>query len=323
MTNQLVPTNQQIALPLDARTREYVKHAKSANTQRAYRAAFNDFTFFCRSRGQPSLSATPQLVMDYLVALADGGQKPSTLQVKLAAISFAHHAAHTVDPTQDENVKILMQGIRRKLGTAAVQKNPVTRDVLAQLVGAQPDDLRGRRNKAMFLLAFAGAFRRSELCALDVADVQINTKEMIVRIRRSKTDQEGRSLKKRIPRLKTNPTLCPVQSVQAWLRSAELTRGPLFRAIDRWGHVRNNRMSDRDLALFVKQAAGAAGLDAALFAGHSFRAGFVTQAASDGVAEWEIQRVTTHKSADVLRRYIRDEGIGQAHAIRTAMGEEG
>lgn len=321
VTKLFLPESAQLALPLDARTREYVQHAKSANTTRAYRSAFLDFSQFCRGRGVPALPATPQIVMDYLITLADTGRKAATLQVRLAAISFAHHAAHAPDPTQDDAVKILMQGIRRKIGTAPAQKNPVTRDVLQQLVDAETNDLRGIRNKAMFLLAFAGAFRRSELIALDVADIQIGTREMIVRVRRSKTDQEGRSLKKRIPLLNANPALCPVRAVQTWMRAADILRGPLFRAIDRWGHVRKTRMSDRDLALFVKSAARRAGLDSTVFAGHSFRAGFVTQAASDNVPEWEIQRVTTHKSGDVLRRYIRDEGIGQSHAIGIALGE--
>lgn len=321
MANLLPPADRLPSPRLDDRARAYVQESKAKNTTRAYRSAFTDFTEYCRSRGLRMLPAEPQTVLDYVVWLADGAQKVSTIQVKLSAIGFAHRANELNDPTQHPSVQIVMQGIRRKHGTAPTQKQPITRALLEQLVRALPGDLRGQRNKAMFLLAYAGAFRRSELCALDVSDVQISADEMTVRVKRSKTDPEGRSLKKRIPRLQDRRQLCPVRAVEEWLHAAELRRGPLFRAIDRWGHVRKERMSDRDLALFVKQAARRAGLDAARLAGHSFRAGFVTQAASDGVPEWEIQRVTTHKSSDVLRRYIRDEGLGQGRAIRRALGD--
>ncbi len=310
------------SVPLTDRARDYIQASRAHNTMRAYKAALIDFRVFCDARAAEPLPASVQTVVDYLTFLADGGQGVSTIQVKLSAIAFAHRAAGLQDPTQAEHVRVLMQGIRRRLGTAPDQKTPVQREELVAMITSLPTDLRGVRNRAILLLGFAGAFRRSELVALRVEDVRFLAREMIVTVTRSKTDQEGQGVKKHIPIL-DDPTLCPVRALKAWLQQSGVESGPLFRAIDRWGHVRRSQMSDRDIALFVKQATARVGLESREFAGHSLRAGFVTQAAKDGTPEWQIQEVTGHKSVPVLRRYIRDAGLGQTEAIRRAFGEMG
>jgi integrase len=114
--------------------------------------------------------------------------------------------------------------------------------------------------------------------------------------------------------------VCPVRALKAWLDAAQIQSGAVFRAIDRWGYVRQARLTDRAIALIVKRAAVAAGLDPRQFAGHSLRAGFVTQAAADNTPEWAIAEVTGHKSREVLQKYIRDAGRGQLDAIRRALG---
>ena len=170
------------------------------------------------------------------------------------------------------------------------------------------------------LLGWAGAFRRSELTNLDAEDIRFTSREMVVTLRFSKTDQEGRGTKKRIPML-DDETLCPVRALKAWMNAASIKRGPLFRPVDRWGHVRRGRMTNQSVALVVKHVAKVAGLDPRQFAGHSLRSGFATQAATDLVPEWSIAEMTGHKSREVLGRYIRDAGLGQMSAIRRAFGE--
>ncbi len=316
----IVAASNALAPQMSERAREYARASKSPNTQKAYGTAWAEFEAFCQTHGQVALPALPETIVDYLTHLADASQRVSTIQVKLAAIVFAHRALDGKNPGRSEPVRILMQGIRRKLGRPPQQKAPLLRDDLAHLVNMLPDSLAGKRDKAILLLGFAGAFRRSELVTLNVEDVRFSSREMVITLQRSKTDQEGAGSKKRIPKLQ-DPTLCPVRALQDWLNLGDIHSGALFRPVDRWGHARSNRLTSRIVAIIIKQSAERAGLDPRQFAGHSLRAGFVTQAANDQTPEWAIAEVTGHRSRAVLQRYIRDAGVGQVRAIRKAFGE--
>jgi site-specific recombinase XerD len=300
-------------------TTEYIRASKAQNTQRAYQAALREFEVFCREHRVPYLPAEQQVVIAYLEWLAQRN-RPSTIQVKLSALSLAHRMKGLPDPTQSELVKTVVAGIRRKLGTAPSRKAPITFAELSRMVRASPKTLRGKRDKALLLLGFAGAFRRSELAGLDVADLRFGSHKMTVTLRHSKTDQEGQGMKKVIPRLQ-DESLCPVRAVKDWLDAARITSGPVFRPVDKWHVIHSRRLTDRAMATIIKDAAKQAGLDERQFSGHSLRAGFVTEAAMNGTSEWKIQEVTGHKSPAVLRGYIRDMGVGQVDAIRRAFGE--
>jgi integrase len=162
--------------------------------------------------------------------------------------------------------------------------------------------------RALLALGFAGAFRRSELVALDVADLEFSRAGLIVTLRRSKTDQEGRSRRLGIPYGSSEPT-CPVRSLQVWLESASILDGPVFRSLDRFHRVQPRRLSDKAVALVVKRRAKAVGLDPARYAGHSLRAGLATSAAAAGASERAIMSQTGHRSADMVRRYIREASL--------------
>ena len=310
-----------LATPLSDRARAYVHASKARNTQRAYQTAWRGFEQYCAARNVPALPTSPTTIVEYLTTLAEHGQKVSTIQVKLAAITFAHRARNADhNPAQSETVRILMQGIRRKLGCAPIKKSPIARDELARMLATLGDSLQAKRDKAILLVGYAGAFRRSELAGLNVEDVRFTTKDALITLRRSKTDQEGEGTTKRIPML-TNANLCPVRALRDWLDAAQIKSCALFRAIDRWGNARGGRLDYKSIALIIKRAATAAGLEARQFSGHSLRAGFATQAATDNAPEWEIAEVTGHKSPAVLRGYIRNAGLGQMRAIRRAFGE--
>lgn len=268
-----------LTTPLSERAREYVHASKARNTQRAYQAAWREFQRYCELRHVASLPASPTTIVEYLTALAEQGQKVSTIQVKLAAITFAHRAHPDRNPAQTEPVRILMQGIRRTLGCAPVKKSPITRDELTRMLATLGDSLQAKRDKAMLLVGFAGAFRRSELAGLNVDDVRFGARDMLITLRRSKTDQDGEGITKRVPMLR-DATVCPVRALRDWLNTAQIKSGALFRAIDRWGHPRQGRLDDKTIAFVVKRAATSAGLEARQFAGHSLRAGFATQAAT-------------------------------------------
>ena len=201
-----------------------------------------------------------------------------------------------------------MQGVRRTLGVAPKKKDALVRDQLLEVVAAIPNDLRGLRDRAMLLIGWAGALRRSEIGALDVNDVTFAPESSIVNLRRSKTDQIGSGARIPIPRAST-PEVCPVRALTAWLAAAQFADGPLFRAIDRHGHV-GGRLSGRAIASIVQARAPGTNVS-----GHSLRSGFATSAARGGHTEAAIMRHGRWKSVVVARGYIRegalwDESVG-------------
>jgi integrase len=165
----------------------------------------------------------------------------------------------------------------------------------------------GTRDRALLLVGFAGAFRPSELVALDMADLQFTGDGLVITLRRSKVDQEGEGRKLGIP-YGTNPDTCPVRSLKAWLEAGGIESGPVFCSITRHGKI-GARLSSYAVALVVEQYAGALGLDAATYAGHSLRAGLATSAAIAGASERAIMNQTGHRSAAMVRRYIRDGNL--------------
>jgi site-specific recombinase XerD len=284
---------------------------KSGATQRAYRSDFRIFKAYCDARGLMALPAAVDTVMAFLSAEALGGAKASTLGRRVAAIRYAHKAAGHEPPTNRETVKAVMRGIRRTIGTAKVQKAPATADLLRQMLDVCPDTLRGKRDRALLALGFAGAFRRSELVALTVADLAEVVDGLRVTIRHSKTDQEGQGQEIAIPR---GSRLRPVEAVQAWLAAAGITEGPIFRAINRGGRVGAASLGDDGVADLVKAYAQRVGLDAGTFSGHSLRAGFLTSGAEAGANVFKLMEVSRHRSVDTLRGYVRRADLFKDHA---------
>jgi integrase len=191
------------------------------------------------------------------------------------------------------------------MGVAQTGKAALLTDALRSLMRIIPDSLLGKRDAALLLLGFSGAFRRSELVALNVADIESCEDGVKVTLRRSKTDQEGQGRVVGIPH-GSNPQLCPVRALQRWLDAAGISEGPLFRSVDRHGNVGVSALTDQVVATVAKRYCAGAGLDPTLFAGHSLRAGMATQSAINGASERSIQKQTGHKSLAMLRRYIRD-----------------
>jgi site-specific recombinase XerD len=295
-----------------AQAKGYAEQAKAANTRRAYQSDWRDFSAWCEARCLEALPASSTTVALYLSDLADRC-KVSTLQRRLATISQAHQAAHFESPTKAAEVRAVLQGIRRAKGTAQRQKQPAVTQIIRAMVAQLPDGSLGVRDRALLLLGFAGAFRRAELVALDVADVSFTADGLIVRLQRSKTDQEGQGATKGIPYGST-PATCPVRALRAWLDAGGVTCGPIFRPITRHSHIQTTRLSAYAVALVVKRAAATAGLDPAAFSGHSLRAGLATAAAAAGVSERAIMNQTGHRSVTVARRYIREGSLFRENA---------
>jgi len=297
-----------------ARAREFIHAAKAPATLRAYRADWGDFESWCWAHGLTCLPAVPETVALYLAERAIV-LKPATLTRRLAAIAKAHAATGHESPAslRHATVSEVLKGIRRTKGTAQTRKAPLLVNQLRTAVAGGREDLLGMRDRALLLVGFAGAFRRSELVALDVADVAFTDDGLVIMIRRSKTDQHGEGRKIGIP-FGSKALTCPVRVLRAWLDAAGIIGGSLFRAVNRHGKSGTKQLSDRAVAIVVKRAAGVAGLDPEVFAGHSLRSGLATSAATAGASERSIMDQTGHRSVQMVRRYIRDGSLFRDNA---------
>jgi integrase len=311
-TALVATTNQGAIAPWSEQAEDYARQAKAPSTIRAYRAGWSDFTAWCSAQGRAALPAGAPTVAAYLADRAET-LKPASLGLYAVAISRAHQAAGHASPTKDAAVRAVMQGIRRAKGTAQAAKAPaITQDVRA-MCDALPPGLLGVRDRALLLLGFAGAFRRSELVALDRQDLTITGEGVTIFLRRSKTDQEAQGRKVGIP-YGSNPTTCPVRALLAWLEASGILVGAVFRGLNRHGQILPGRLSDRAVARVVQRQAEAAGMDAARYGGHSLRAGLATSAAAAGVSERAIMNQTGHKSVTMVRKYIREGSLFRENA---------
>jgi site-specific recombinase XerD len=289
------------------RAREFARQSKAENTLRGYRADWRDFCAWCERNSQRHLPTSPETVAAYIAECASH-LKVGSIQRRLNAIAEAHKATGLDSPTSLGMVRNTLKGIKRTLGTAAVQKAPALTADIRAMVEATDAGMIGKRDRAMILLGFAGAFRRAEIVGLDVADLAFGRDGLTVLLRRSKTDQEGQGRRVGIP-YASNPETCPVRTVQAWLETAGIIEGPLFRSINRHGRMRASGLSAIDVARVVKKLVERAGLDPSKYAGHSLRAGHATSAAASGASERSIMNQTGHRSVQMVRRYIREGSL--------------
>lgn len=279
------------------RVAAYVRDSLAANSRRAYRS---DLQAYISWGGV--VPSTPEMIAAYLAAHAKR-LTVATLQRRLASISKAHKAFQLPNPVPSELVRATMRGIRRANVIPRREAMPLLKeDLLATLdaMGASAKDLRDR---ALLLMGFAAGFRRSELVGLDISDISTVRQGLVIRLRRSKTDQVGAGRQIGIPFGRSRH--CPVKALESWLATSGISEGPLFRPINRHGHVANHRLSGEAVSQIVKHRVASANVDPAGFSGHSLRAGFATSAAMAGVSYWKIRAQTGHASDAMLSRYVR------------------
>jgi site-specific recombinase XerD len=290
---------------------DLARQEKAQATRRAYGSDFQIFRTWCAGRGVSALPATAESVAAFLACEVDRGIKPSTIGRRVASVRYAHKLANLLPvPTDSEVVKAVVRGIRRQLGTAPRKKTPAVAEMIISMALGTGDGAKGIRDRALLLLGFAGAFRRSELVALDCEDIEESETGLKVTIRRSKTDQEGEGATIAIVR---GAICCPVAAVRAWRDAAGISTGALFCSIKKGGKI-GTRLSAQSVADIVKAHAENVGLDPALFAGHSLRSGFLTSAAKRGASIFKMMDQSRHRSVETLRGYVRDAEIFKEHA---------
>lgn len=280
----------------------YSAAAQSNATTRAYDADIHHF----KQHGG-AIPASAAMVAEYLASFA-GILAVATLQHRLIAIHRAHADQGLESPMKDHLVKRTMQGIRRTLGTKQRRVTALVKDDLLEMMVHidQQAPMKAARDKALLLIGFAGAFRRSELVALRYEDMTQYDNGLELLLRRSKTDQEGVGRTVFIPYARGSR--CPVKALKNWLELAAIEAGPLFRPINRHDQIVGCKaLTPQAVALIVKASVRLmSGEEAAkMVAGHSLRAGYCTEAAIVGLQPYQIKEQTGHRSDVTLARYIR------------------
>jgi site-specific recombinase XerD len=312
MHTDLVPTRAQSALDFVAAVASaagFIRASQAAATRRAYASDWRDFRTWCERFGvdefqevkAASLPAAPKTVAAYLGSLAQSGRKASTIHRRCAAIAFVHRSAGHASPIAHPGVKATLAGIARQIGTPPAKKAALTTDLVARAVRKIPEDLAGLRDRAILLLGFAAALRRSELVALEVTDVARHAKGIVLTLRRSKTDQAGAGATKAIP---FGRRLHAVAALDRWLAVSQICNGPLFRGV-RGVAIMATPLTAGQVARIIKKRCAAIGLDPEDFAGHSLRSGFLTSASDHGAALTDMAKHAGHAKLDTTLGYVQ------------------
>lgn len=284
---------------------QYITAAIADNTRLAYQQDVRDFL---KWGGVVPCSA--EVLAAYIATRAET-LSAHTLARRVVGIGRAHVSQGYADPARNDLVRTVLRGVRRVKGSAQRQVDPLLKsDVLSMML--KLNGIKGHRDRALILLGFAAALRRSELAALAVADIEFVREGLVVYLRRSKTDQIGEGRKIGVPWGRTGA--CPVQALEKWMEVSRIKSGPIFRRVNRGGAVGTTQLSAQSIALILKGYATGVGLDPANISGHSLRSGLVTSAIQAGVAVHKVQQQTGHRSVEMLARYIRDAGIFEGNA---------
>jgi integrase len=275
----------------------------------------DQFRTWCATQHPPlqALPAHPVTVALYLTALAEV-RMPATIRRRMNSISVVHQLAGHASPTGDAAVQAVWKGIRRTHGTAPAKKKAARTKVISALVAPLGTSLGDVRDRALILIGFAGALRRSELVALNVEDISEDDHGLVVTIRRSKGDQEAHGEQRGLP-YGSRPATCPVRAWRAWITASGITDDAAFRTVDRHGRLGTNPLRDRSIARMIKRRAQHANI-AGDFAGHSLRAGFATEAYAQGTPELAIMRHGRWRSASVMRGYVEEGGVWNDNAAQ-------
>lgn len=307
-------------------TQNYIlQSAMAENTRIAYEKGWQRFSEFCATKGYDPLPATPQSVSEFLIEQATqpvgaNGKYLAMGSVILyrSAINRRHTDFKLVSPTRAPEVINVIRGLKRIRGTACRQVKALREYDIEAMIAACPITPIGVRDAAIMAIGFAGALRRSELCNLQVEDLEIiepltdlESTRMFIYIRKSKTDQDGTGQKIAILE---GVRIKPIQRLKNWLNVSGIVSGHVFQSMKRGGGLRGNKLHHSDIPRIVKHYAALIGLDTSEIAGHSLRAGFVTSAAAHQARLDKIMEITRHRNPATVMKYIRDADAFTNHA---------
>ena len=281
----------------------YLKAATSDNTRKAYRSAIRQF-----EKWGGRLPTDRDTVVRYLLARAES-LNSRTLDLHLTAIGQWHHYQGVVDPVKDPLVRKTMEGIRRTHGQPKRKAKALRLEHIAQMVNHLrhlPDSKKKHRDMAMLLTGFFGAFRRSELVAVQVNDLVWEPEGLIIRLPRSKTDQQATGLARALP-FAGNPVCCPARAIKQWMDTADIATGPVFRPVNRWDQVQTKQLNPGAINDLLKTLGRACQFDfVPELSSHSFRRGLSTSAGREKVDFELIKKQGGWKSDATVWEYIEE-----------------
>jgi len=306
----------------------YLAAAQRPNTQRSYASAIRHFEV----EAGCFLPATADGVAHYLARYA-ADLSINTLKQRVAALARWHADHGFPDPTRAPIVKQALKGIAALHPAAEKQAVPLQIKQLAMISGfleeavltARTNDdraseLRHRRDHALVLLGFWRGFRGDELIRLEVQHVRVvERKGMTLFLPRSKGDREnvGRTFK--VPALSR---LCPVTAVSKWIDTADLTEGPLFRRVDRWGGIGKEELHPNSIVPLLRRVFADSGIASAeQYSGHSLRRGFAGWANDNG---WDVKALMEYvgwKDVQSAVRYIDGGDPFNQHRINARLSK--
>lgn len=313
---------------LSATAHSYARHALAPATRRAYAQGWRAFEAWCGELGAVAYPASGDTIANYAAALASSGRSIRTINKAIAAITYVHRMGN--QPLDRAMLSLVMRGVSLTHGVAPKRKRPLESVLLSKILTNAPPTLKATRDRALLLIGFAFALRRSELINLDYMRLDGGTgiiwtdeKGCYLELKRSKTDQTGVGICKAITR-GMNP--CPCAALEAWLAAAEIREGPAFRGVGRGDSIKTTRLSDRSVARIIKNAVRKAAIAEGLtleeavamtrgFSGHSLRAGYVTSAIRSGLHTASITRHSGWKDSRMLSTYHRPEDLASVSGL--------
>ncbi|KUG09123.1 tyrosine-type recombinase/integrase [Solirubrum puertoriconensis] len=291
-------------------TAKYVEAglAGAANTAKAYAGDLKRFGAWCAEHGLGPLPASVDTLAGFVTYLAESGKKYATIERHCAAIAKAHSLGGFDSPTDEKKFKVLLQGIARVKGIRQKQAPAFSLAVFKRVVkNIDVSTPAGLRDKVILLLGFSGAFRRSELSALNIENLLFSEEGLIIELAKSKTNQLGEAEEKAIfysPEL----AICPIRTLRAWVKQLDRVNGPVLISIKRNGQPSERRLTDKHVNLIVQRYLGTS------FTAHSLRASFVTIAKLAGADDSAVMNQTKHKTSTMVRRYTRLDNIREHNA---------
>ena len=305
-------------LPLTQDEAGYVAAARAPNTLRGYRSDWSEFTTWCAQRRLDPLPAEAATISCYLTELARAGAKVGTMSRRLSAIRFAHQLRNLPDPTTGARVVAVWEGIRRTHGAPPERADPLMPPELLDVLDACPQtkvwktrgrptgpDLSGLRDRALLLIGFFAALRRSELSALTIDQITEHPNGLVLALPRSKTNQHGEQAELVVLPRAGHPARCPVTALDTWFTTSAITAGPVLRPVSKGNRPLPRRLHPESINTLVQAAVARAGLDSSGYSAHSLRAGFVTYAHLRGASDRAIAHQTRHRSLATVGTYVR------------------
>ncbi len=281
---------------------DYAAQSIAPGTIETYKADWSDFAAWARGQGaDPAvLPVHPVIVAAWLAILAPSLGR-SALRRRVAAVAWHHRSLGQSWPSGHAAIRQTLAGIARSHPRPVRPAAALTSVEVKQLLAVCPQDLAGSRDRALFLVGLAGAFRRSELVGIDVEHLRFDAGSVIVRLARSKTDQAGEGADVALPRMRAET--CPVQALEAWLRRAKIRRGPVFRRITAAGTIEGRLTGDGFYKILRARAAAAKlTVDATeRLSPHGLRAGLITEASLNGALDEQIMPHSRHKDLGTMR----------------------